>query len=323
MNLQLISLFITICCCCLGLATGSSTPNSPQKRMEEYWKRVSYFMMVTDPKILFVTKAQIEAAKKLRAQGDKRAEALLTATVHQDTGQIIPLPFRLSAFVPTNMAIVLGMLRARSPQSIIAWQVINQSLNTGVNWANGNKSNQDADSTTALLMSYFASVGASCSVAMGLNHIARNRQSRMLRAAVPITAVTAANWLNIGLIRLREMQDGIEVREAGSGRMIGRSKVAARDAIIQTAITRTATALPVLALPPLIMSMVDKTFLKGRPALYQAVYLMTIGMCLRYALPPAVAAFPQQATMSINRLERELRETVGSGETHVVFNKGL
>lgn len=47
-----------------------------------------------------------------------------------DTGLPIPLPFRMSAFVPTNLVIVAGMLMPNQGiKQIIFWQWANQSLN--------------------------------------------------------------------------------------------------------------------------------------------------------------------------------------------------
>ena len=47
-----------------------------------------------------------------------------------DTGEAVPLPFRLSAFVPTNLVIVAGMLMPNpSLKGVIFWQWANQSLN--------------------------------------------------------------------------------------------------------------------------------------------------------------------------------------------------
>lgn len=47
-----------------------------------------------------------------------------------DTNEPVPLPFRLSAFVPTNLVIVAGMLMPNPTlKSVIFWQWANQSLN--------------------------------------------------------------------------------------------------------------------------------------------------------------------------------------------------
>lgn len=47
-----------------------------------------------------------------------------------DTGLPVPLPFRLSAFVPTNLLIVGGMLMPNPTlKGVVFWQWANQSLN--------------------------------------------------------------------------------------------------------------------------------------------------------------------------------------------------
>ena len=55
---------------------------------------------------------------------------MVDSTLHPDTGLPVPLPFRMSAFVPTNLIIIAGMLMPNpSLKSVIFWQWANQSLN--------------------------------------------------------------------------------------------------------------------------------------------------------------------------------------------------
>ncbi len=54
---------------------------------------------------------------------------------------MILLPFRMAAFVPTNLLVVGGMLMPNpSLAGIVFWQWVNQSLNVAVNYSNANKS---------------------------------------------------------------------------------------------------------------------------------------------------------------------------------------
>lgn len=63
-----------------------------------------------------------------RAPADLEFFSLLSRRA--DTGEAVPLPFRLSAFVPTNLLIVGGMLMPNPTlKSVIFWQWANQSLN--------------------------------------------------------------------------------------------------------------------------------------------------------------------------------------------------
>lgn len=55
---------------------------------------------------------------------------MVDSSLHPDTGLPVPLPFRLSAFVPTNLIIVGGMLMPNPTlKAVLFWQWANQSLN--------------------------------------------------------------------------------------------------------------------------------------------------------------------------------------------------
>lgn len=55
---------------------------------------------------------------------------VVDSTLHPDTGLPVPLPFRLSAFVPTNLIVVGGMLMPNPTlKGVLFWQWANQSLN--------------------------------------------------------------------------------------------------------------------------------------------------------------------------------------------------
>jgi hypothetical protein len=56
--------------------------------------------------------------------------SVVNSSIHPDTGEPVTLPFRMSAFVPTNLIICAGML-APNPSlfSIVGWQWANQTLN--------------------------------------------------------------------------------------------------------------------------------------------------------------------------------------------------
>lgn len=56
--------------------------------------------------------------------------SVVDSSIHPDTGLPVPLPFRLSAFVPTNLIIVGGMLMPNPTlKGVLFWQWANQSLN--------------------------------------------------------------------------------------------------------------------------------------------------------------------------------------------------
>ncbi len=140
-----------------------SKPRYPQS---DYVGRLRHFSDLTNPLNLLATRTQLDAARKLisekeaetrvagksgilatvsnpaEEEGLWKAKTVVDSTLHPDTGEPIFLPFRMSCFVPTNMAVVAGMLKGgtTTTKGIVAWQWINQSVNVGFNYFNANKS---------------------------------------------------------------------------------------------------------------------------------------------------------------------------------------
>ncbi len=69
----------------------------------------------------------------------RRVKAVVASAVHPDSGEVIPFPMRMCAFVPMNMPIVCGMLLAApTPFNTAFWQWANQTYNAGMNFGNRN-----------------------------------------------------------------------------------------------------------------------------------------------------------------------------------------
>lgn len=117
--------------------------------------RLKHFASLTDPRLLFASEESLrEAKEKMESFNTRpyyprekeeiddlwRAKYLLSSTYHPDTNEPVLLPFRMSAYVPMNMFIMLGLLSPNpSTKSVVFWQWVNQSWNVGYNWANANK----------------------------------------------------------------------------------------------------------------------------------------------------------------------------------------
>lgn len=139
--------------------TARDTPNAeglydiakPKYDLNTYGGRLAYFYSTTSPLTLLASGQQLEDAvqfargwdAKIKAAGkdgvwvdadtrDKydHAKQLVNSSIHPDTGKPVPLPFRMSAFVPTNLVVCAGMLMPNpSMRSVIFFQWLNQSLN--------------------------------------------------------------------------------------------------------------------------------------------------------------------------------------------------
>lgn len=118
--------------------------------------RLQHFYTTTSPLTLLASSEKLKASQEyvnhIESQFPKdksesyfvsRAEAerywkalqLVQSSMHPDTGEVIPLPFRMSAFAPTNLLVVGGMLSPNNGlAAVIFWQWVNQSLNVAVNY---------------------------------------------------------------------------------------------------------------------------------------------------------------------------------------------
>lgn len=128
-------------------------------------------------------------------------------------------------------------------------------------------------------------VSASCTVALGLNALVPRLKSLSpaarltLGRLVPFAAVASAGALNVFLMRGEEIRKGIDVypvlseeekAKVESGEVeykaLGKSKVAAKLAVGETALSRVLNATPIMVLPPLILVRLQRTeWLKQRP----------------------------------------------------------
>lgn len=107
---------------------------------------------------------------------------------------------------------------------------------------------------------------------------------------MPFAAVASAGALNVFLMRGEEIRKGIDVfpvlseeekeRREEEGKQVeslGKSKVAARLAVSETALSRVLNATPIMVLPPLILVRLQRTeWLKARPRI---VLPVTLGKC--------------------------------------------
>ena len=190
--------------------------------------------------------------------------------------------------------------------------------------------------------SYVIAVSASCSVAVGLNSLVPRLKRlspnarTILGRLVPFAAVASAGALNVFLMRGEEIRLGIDVypvlsesqkaAHEKSGQPVeslGKSKKAATLAVGETAISRVLNATPVMAIPPLILVQLQKqTWLKQRPRMLLPVNLGLILTTSLFALPLALAAFPQRQAVSASSLEPEFRDK-GGEDGMVEFNRGI
>ncbi|KAF2431442.1 mitochondrial transporter fsf1 [Tothia fuscella] len=331
-----------------------------QYDLSTYWGRVRHSADISDPRTLFTSRSGLEHAKdlvsayktgKIRDMNEDvwKAKKIIDSTLHPDTGKPVFLPFRMSCFVFSNLIVTAGMLTPNLGwRGTLAWQITNQSLNVAINNANANKSTPL--STSTMVTSYLLAVSASCSVALGLNALVPKLKrispgtKMILGRLVPFAAVASAGALNVFLMRGEEIRRGIDVfpakappsdekaslsskqsdsTETDPPVSLGKSKRAALIAVGETAASRVFNSSPIMVLPALILLRLQRTeWLKQRPKMVLPVNLGLIFTTSLFALPLALAVFPQRQSIDAEKLEEEFHGRGGAGGL-VEFNRGI
>ncbi len=267
------------------------------------------------------------------------------------------LPFRMSAFVLSNLVVTAGMLQpGLGTIGTVGWQITNQSLNVAINSSNANKSSPMT--TATLAKSYGIAVAASCSVALGLNALVPRLKvapstRNILKRLVPFAAVASAGALNAYIMRRGEILTGIDVRpvisDAEKKKMLdegkserdvpslGKSQKAAKLAVYETAASRVFNNSPIMIIPAMVLyhiqfkqawykRLMEKEWVKVRPRVSMAIPIgLNLGLItvVSYiALPLALGVFPQQQEISADDLEPQFHGK-GGDAGKVWFNRGL
>jgi len=310
--------------------------DSPRYDQTSYWGRARHFFTTTNPLNLLTTDASLDAAKetvekykagKLPSLTEEEvwaAKNLVDSAFHPDTGEMMFLPGRMSAQVPFNMTITGCMMTFyKTTPAVVFWQWVNQSFNAVVNYTN--RSGDAPIPMSTLGSSYVAATGAAMATALGLNSIVKSAPPLAGRL-VPFVAVSAANCLNIPMMRRTELENGIMV-ETKEGLQIGPSPRAAKEGIGMVVASRVGMAMPGMVLIPMIMQKLDtKGLFKRFPWANAPVQVGLVGLCLTFATPMCCAIFEQKASISVSSLEPELQEKVrqlANPPEVLVYNKGL
>lgn len=308
------------------------------------WGRYQHMLDVIDPRTLLVSDSEVNRALRLLDEYKRgsipphvtdadlwRARKVKEAILHPDTNESIPMPFRMSGFVPFGTPIVVGMLLpGQTVLSTMFWQWLNQSHNAAVNYCNRNATNPTP--TDVFLTGYVGAIASAMTIAGGLTSLIPRLpllsvgvKSFLLRF-VPFPAVATANVCNVVLMRMNELKEGIIVK-APDGTELGSSRIAAQQAIQETALTRVVLPMPILILPPIIMSWAERTsLLRKLPILRLPVQATVCTAAFGFALPLAISLFPQFGELPVSNLEPEFqqkRDKSGQFVTIVTYNKGL
>jgi tricarboxylate carrier len=272
-----------------------------------FYGRWRYFIDLINPSSLFYSMDKVRAAKQLLdnykaglvpdGTSDQQlwdARWLTQSVLHPDSGQAILAPFRLSAFIPANIPIMVGILLTKKTTfNIVFWQATNQSWNFGFNYYNRNQSNEFSSSQMAA--SYVGAVASSVAVALSLDKLIMKHTSGtlLMRTLGPATALAVAGCVNLWIMRYNELLTGIDVSDAEGG-IVGKSKQAAWDGLLKTTAIRFGLQYPGAFFP--VIATLGVRGLGLYPAALGPRILVDCGMMAATVLtviPLSQASFPQ------------------------------
>ncbi|XP_030211664.1 sideroflexin-5a isoform X1 [Gadus morhua] len=312
----------------------------PRFDQNTFFGRFRHFLDVIDPRTLFVTEERLrESVDLLESFKHGRlppgvtsaqlwqAHKIKQAIIHPDTGDKIPMPFRMSGFIPFGTPVVVGLLLPNQTLfSTVFWQWLNQSHNACVNYSNRNASKPT--DMSKFFQGYMGAVTSAVSIAVALRVAIQKADRfspttrRMVQRFIPFPAVASANVCNVVLMRHSELSEGINVLD-DKGNVVGTSKMAAKRALFETALTRVVLPMPILLLPPIVMAMLESRLpvLRSRPGLLLPVHSLVCLAAFSLALPLAISLFPQMSQIHASRLEPEI--AMATRCEILTYNKGL
>ena len=316
--------------------------------IETYFGRARHFVdMLGDLRTLFIGhaaiaehRAQLDAWVAGRNLADVDDEALwharkvVQATCHPSTGEVIPAPLRFSAFAPANLVICAGMLRPNPTLVHSAfWQWVNQSYNALVNHANRADAGEvDSEAPGEFMGAYAAATASALAICVGLQEGARRlsggttRSATLVRLTVPMLSVAVAANVNLVLMRRLELVEGVEVTTA-EGCSLGHSQIAARQALLECAITRAVWTFLLLTATPLCASAAFAALPSRLSQLATARTVVELSVSfgvIWLSVPLAIALFPQRESMALEQLETQVQRAAPEGYAGAAwFNRGL
>jgi len=231
----------------------------PEFDMSSYVGRFMSFRKICNPFIAFYSNRKIKDMQKLledqkeaeeeqfNFKGDyklpmsedeilklKIARTVVRTAIHPDTGEFIPWPMRMSSFIVCNLPISYGMIiTAPTPMNTIIWQGINQTYNASVNYGNRNASGKT--SIQDIGKSYAVAMTASISVSLIIRKViamkvgnVKGAKGIIYNSISAFFAVSTAGFINAYLMRLKELDTGIDIYEPDHPEVVvGKSKAAA------------------------------------------------------------------------------------------------
>ncbi|XP_001234861.3 sideroflexin-4 [Gallus gallus] len=305
-----------------------------------FWQRLLLWADVLDPLHLLKSADEIRKARLLLESSEKtqsepiqnhqtkQALLLSLASVHPDTGRIIPVFFRPPAFLPVTLPLVISSSLQLQAKQIFLCQFAFHAYTTGFTLLNGNCTTKDEENSLHQkqilfgvgAVSYAALLGAFPFVFMDRYTLKSPITHLIVKKLLPAPLFGLMSAFTVVAVRSPEFENGIEVMDR-SGKVLGVSQKAGEKAVKETALSRGILFGTTFFLPAALMYFVERANTARTPRALASVRMLLIMAVLAGMLPASFGMFPQCGEIKREELEAEILSS--TEETVLFYNRGI
>ncbi|XP_075071654.1 sideroflexin-4 [Mixophyes fleayi] len=297
-----------------------------------FTERCGRWNELLDPSRLLASEAEIKKCNACvgslkdgeRNVKEEEALKLCEASVHPDTGSILPFIFRPPALLIMGApTVVAALFPHRTVMSAFICQVPFHMYMAGFTLANKNQSVQEEKTSLqhTLYLSasvlYLTCIGAVPMFLMKRLKISNPPMQNFFGRILPPPLFGLLGALNVLLMRYSEVENGIQVLDK-EGRVVGVSHEAGKKAIRETAVSRSALVGFTVLIPSL---MKRSPHMLRNPRMFNVLKQVSAVLAFGAMAPVSFSIFPQKGKIKRDNLEDDLKEK--TTEPEVFYNRGV
>ncbi|KAG9464117.1 hypothetical protein GDO78_020465, partial [Eleutherodactylus coqui] len=227
------------------------------------------------------------------------AAKLCEASVHPDSGQVLPLLLRPPAYLFLGAPLaVAALFPHRTVASAFLFQLPFQTYNAGFTLVHRNRSLQEGKSQHPLYLSasivYLSCMGAAPALAMKRLGIRSPASHIFFGRILPTPLYALLGGLSVLLMRYPEVEQEVQVVDQ-EGNVVGTSNKAAQKAVQETALSRAA----LLGVTALIPSLMSRSHMMKNPRMFTLLNHLAGLIAFAMMVPLSFSLFPQKGSVRV------------------------